>query len=76
MKDDGTIQRGEEIGEISVMKILLLAIIAITFSGCATKSGGSDWDEWCSRLKKDTPSTTQAQGQADSQDWAKHNYGQ
>jgi hypothetical protein len=57
-------------------KILLLVIIAIIFSGCATNNGGSDWDEWTSRLKKDTPSTPPAQTPAESQDWAKHNYGQ
>jgi len=57
-------------------KILLLMIIAMTFSGCATNSGGSDWDEWTSRLKKDTSSEAPVQTPAESQDWAKHNYGQ
>jgi ABC-type uncharacterized transport system YnjBCD substrate-binding protein len=63
-------------------KTLLLVFIAIAFSGCASNSGMSDWEEWNSRLKKDTPSMTPAeawgptQGQNDSQDWGKHGYGQ
>jgi len=65
-------------------KILLLVIAIIAFAGCATDSdaGKSDWDEWNSRLKKDTPSVTPAeawgptQGPADNQDWGKHGYGQ
>jgi hypothetical protein len=54
-------------------KVLLLVIMAIAFSGCATtNNGGSDWDEWTSRLKKDTPSAAPAE----NQDWVKHDYGQ
>jgi hypothetical protein len=63
-------------------RIVLLVIFAIALSGCASNNGGSDWDEWNSRLKKDTPSMTPAQawgptqGQTDNQDWGKHGYGQ
>jgi len=54
-------------------KVLLLVMIAITLSGCATNNGGSAWDDWASRLKNDTPPATRP---ADSQDWVNHNYGQ
>ena len=63
--------------EIPIMKkVLLLMIIAVAFAGCATDNGGSDWDEWTSRLKKDAPATPKEETPAASQDWAKHNYGQ
>jgi len=40
--------------------------MAIIFSGCATNSnaGGSDWDEWCNRLRKEPPSPAETQARA------------
>ncbi len=48
------------------LKILSLLMILMAFSGCASNTGGSDWDEWTSRLKKEAPATTRAQGQVDN----------
>ena len=63
------------------MKILFAVILAIALTGCATHTsgaGGSEWDEWSSRLKKDTPAKTGTQGrvQDDTADWTKHSYAQ